>query len=156
MESKKSNRSLFLYTGLIFIAAIVVIALSFFAQVNSEKNHMKYFGEEAGATTISDRIAHLSDENKTLWETTEKLNKSIDELTVENTELTEKVLTLDKQVSNNNKMYVVYDKIKSGNYSEALAELESVEKLFLTPEQETFYQYLTEEVNAIAPKAENE
>ena len=151
MESKKSNRSLFLYTGLIFIAAIVVIALSFFAQINSNNTHKKILGEENSATTITEKISHLSEENKTLWETTQKLNKSIDELTAENTELTEKVLTLDKQMSNAHKMYGVYDKLRNGSYEEARLELDTVETLFLTEEQDVFYQYLVEEVNALAP-----
>ena len=40
MTEKKDNKSLFLYTALIFIAAIVIVVISFFSQINLEKSIM--------------------------------------------------------------------------------------------------------------------
>ena len=42
MAEKKENKSLFLYTALIFVAAIVIVVISFFSQVNMEKKHNEY------------------------------------------------------------------------------------------------------------------
>ena len=109
MQNKNNNRSLLLYTALIFLAAIVVVAISFFAQVNADKNHQKYGGEEIGNSSIAEKINALSNENQTLLKTIDLLQKNVDDVTQTNSELTDKVLRMDKELANAKAMYVVYD-----------------------------------------------
>lgn len=154
MENKKSNLSLFIYTGLIFIAAIAVIALSFFAQMNADKNHEKYVGEENSETSIAGKAAKLSEENRILLDTISSLNQKNSEITEDNEILTQQVLTLDKQMINAKKMYLIFDMIKHGKYDEASLEYETLEPLFFTEEQDMFYDYLATELMALMPTEE--
>ena len=156
MENKKSNRSLFLYTSLIFLAAIAVIAFSFFAQINTNKNHEKYLGDEDSETSISGKTAQLSEENRILLETIGSLNEKNSELSEDNEILTEKVLTFDKQMENAKKLYVVFDFIKNSEYEKAVTEYETLEPLFFTEEQDKFYGYITEELKDYLPKEETQ
>lgn len=144
MQNKNNNRSLLLYTALIFLAAIVVVAISFFAQVNADKNHQKYGGEEIGNSSIAEKINALSNENQTLLKTIDLLQKNVDDVTQTNSELTDKVLRMDKELANAKAMYVVYDLIQQKKIEEAVLQMETVDQLFLTEEQKVFYNYLNE------------
>ena len=39
MSNKNDNKSLFIYTALIFVVAVLLIILSFFGQTNLQKKH---------------------------------------------------------------------------------------------------------------------
>ena len=82
MTEKKDNKSLFLYTALIFIAAIVIVVISFFSQINLEQKHNEYIGDQA-ANSITEKTAQLSEENMVLLETTKNLNQQNSQLTEE-------------------------------------------------------------------------
>lgn len=156
MENKKSNRSLFLYAALIFVAAIAVIAFSFFAQINADKNYEKYVGEENSETSISGKVAKLSEENRILLETIGSLNEKNSEITEDNEILTEQVLSLDKQMTNAKKMYVIFDMICHGKFKGAVLEYKNLEPLFFTEEQDKFYDYITEELKEYLPEEETQ
>ena len=156
MENKKSNRSLFLYTALIFLAAIAVIAFSFFAQVNADKNHEKYVGEENSETSIAGKAAKLSEENRILLETIGSLNDKNSELSEDNEVLTQQVLSLDKNMLNAKKMYLIFDLILQKKYNEAVAEYITLEPLFFTEEQDKFYDYITEKLKDYLPEEETQ
>ena len=147
MENKPSNRSLFLYTALIFIAAIIVIALSFFSQINADRNHSK---EVEG--TIAERTAMLSEENRILLETTNSLNQKIKELTEDNELLTDEVLQLDKINKNYEIMYAVHEKIENKKFPEAVEMFGTLEPLFFTEAQDNFYEHLKEELKDYLPE----
>ena len=156
MDNQKSNRSLFLYTALIFLAAIAVIAFSFFAQVNADKNHEKYVGEENSETSIAGKAAKLSEENRILLETIGSLNDKNSELSEDNEVLTKQVLSLDKNMLNAKKMYLIFDLILQKKYKEAVAEYITLEPLFFTEEQDKFYDYITEKLEDYLPKEEKQ
>lgn len=82
-ENKNNNKSLFLYTGLIFIVAVLLIILSFFGQINLQKNQPKTEETEDIAQTntgITERAAVLSEENKNLVEENSQLKQNNEEL----------------------------------------------------------------------------
>lgn len=149
MESSKSNRSLFLYTGLIFVAAIIVIAVSFFGQVNSEKQRQEYGVDDTGKNSIVEKTAMLSEENRILLETTNSLNKKIEEMTNENNELTQRVLTLEKQITNTEMMYDIFNNIQKGKIQLAADSFEKLDPLFFTETQEEFYKYLQKRIRQL-------
>ena len=79
--NKNSNRSMFLYTALIFVVAILLIVLSFFGEANLEKNQPAIKGTMEPAkqlnTSISQRAAVLSEENRILLEENQELKDEI-------------------------------------------------------------------------------
>lgn len=149
MESNKSNRSLFLYTGLIFVAAILVIAVSFFSQVNSEKQRQEYGVDDMSNNSIVEKTAKLSEENRILLETTNSLNKKIEEMSVDNEDLTERVLSLEKQITNTEMMYEIFNNIQKGKIQMAAEEFEKLDPLFFTETQEEFYKYLQKRIRQL-------
>ena len=149
MEENKSNRSLFLYTALIFVAAIAVISLSFFSQINAEKARETLLAEEKNAKSIIEKTSQLSEENRILLQTTNSLNKKIDDLTNENAEMAERILALDKQANNSKIMYDVFNNIQIGDIKKAAEEFETLDPLFFTEEQEMFYNYLQKRIRKL-------
>lgn len=149
MESNKSNRSLFLYTGLIFVAAIIVIAVSFFSQINAEKQHGEYGVQDMSNNSIVEKTAMLSEENRILLETTNSLNKKIEEMSVDNEELTKRVLSLEKQITNTEMMYDIFNCIQKGKIQLAAETFEKLDPLFFTETQEEFYKYLQKRIRQL-------
>ena len=81
MANKNDNKSLFLYTSLIFIVAILLIILSFSGQINLQKNRTQIEpNSESTNSGITERAAVLSDENKNLIEENNKLKEENKEL----------------------------------------------------------------------------
>ncbi len=146
---KKSNYSLYVYTGLIFIAAIVVITLSFFGQLNAERAQEKYGADDKNASTIAEKTAKLSEENRILLETTDSLNDKIDDLTSENEEMAERLLTLEKQMTNTTKMYVIFNNLQKGDIKKAAVDFELLDPVFFTEEQDIFYTYLQNRIRKL-------
>ena len=67
--AKNNNKSLFLYTALIFIVAVLLILLSFFGQMNLQNKQPKVDeNEQQQQEGISERASVLSEENKNLME----------------------------------------------------------------------------------------
>ena len=149
MEEKKNNRSLFIYTALIFLAAIAVITLAFFGQINAEKSREALLAEEKNANSIIEKTSQLSEENRILLQTTNSLNKKIEELTAENSEMAERILSLDKQVNNAKIMYDVFNNIQIGDIKQAAEDFETLDPLFFTEEQEIFYNYLQKRIRKL-------
>ena len=82
--NKNNNKSMFLYTALIFVVAIILIVLSFFGQANVEKSQPGISAtlEPAGqlSETITERAAVLSEENMKLIEENKQLAKENEKL----------------------------------------------------------------------------
>ncbi len=91
--NKNNNRSMFLYTALIFVVAIVLIIISFFGQANLEKSQpqVEQTLRPAGQldNSISQRAAVLSEENMVLLEENQGLKEENEKLKeqIKNTEL---------------------------------------------------------------------
>lgn len=66
------NKSLYMYTSLIFVVAILLIILSFFAMSNRDNK----MNETEQAQTITEKTAALSEENKNLAEENKTLKDS--------------------------------------------------------------------------------
>ena len=124
MANKNDNKSLFLYTSLIFIVAVLLIILSFFGQTNMKKN-MTQVDTEAANSGITERAAVLSEENKNLLEENNKLK-------TENQELTKKITTNDILLSANGYFSL-------GNNDKALEMLLAVNYDDLSVDQKIIY-----------------
>ena len=75
MTEHKSNKSLFLYTSLIFLVALLMIVVSFFGQ-----SHLESIREtEQKAKNLTEKTSMLSDQNLYLTEQVSTLSKEIEE-----------------------------------------------------------------------------
>ena len=126
MANKNDNKSLFLYTSLIFIVAILLIILSFFGQTNLQKNQPQLEeNTESTNSGITERAALLSEENKNLIEENNKLK-------AENQELIEKQTMNDILLSANGYYSL-------GNNAKALEMLLAVDYDTLSVDQKIIY-----------------
>ena len=62
-----NNKSLFIYTGLIFLVAVILIIVAFFGQSKIDNNQPIPISQEE-VNSISERASVLSEENKVLIE----------------------------------------------------------------------------------------
>ena len=75
MTENKNNKSLFLYTSLIFLVALLMIVVSFFGQ-----SHLESIREtEQKAKNLTEKTSMLSDQNLYLTEQVTTLSKEIEE-----------------------------------------------------------------------------
>ena len=124
MSNKNDNKSLFLYTGLIFFVAVVLIILSFFGQTNLKKNQPKV-DEPSPDAGITERTAVLSEENKNLIEENKQLKSQNEGL-------------IEKQAQNDI-LLSAYVYMSLGNSSKAWEMLAAVNYESLTGDQKILY-----------------
>ena len=78
-NSNGQNKSLYIYTSLIFVVAVLLIILSFFAMSNRDS---KMSETEQTAQSITEKTAALSEENKNLAEENKTLKNQNHEMSV--------------------------------------------------------------------------
>lgn len=145
MEIKKNdNKSLVLYTSLIFAAAIIMIVISFFAQRHLEQ--LKVSETEAENVTLSSKAALVSEENMQLVELNKTLKTTNTELTEQNQTITAQNEQLSKEVSMYKKLVSVYDCIIKGQKTKANNLLKEIYTEDLSPEQKDIYDFLVKEL----------
>lgn len=128
MANKNDNKSLFLYTALIFFVAVVLIILSFFGQTNLQKKQPKVeenTEQTQAVSGITEKAAILSEENKNLLEENNKLK-------AENKELIKKQAANDLLLSANGYFTL-------GNNAKALEMLNAVNYDELSVDQKLIY-----------------
>ncbi len=143
-DHTSDNKSLFLYTGLIFIAAIVMIIISFFAQTHLEQESAIQMGAEN--VRLSNKAAQVSEENLQLVE----LNKT---LRITNKDLLDKnsALTLERDALLKDKAAYevftdVYEKLLKKDKEGALTLLQGVYTEDLSPELKELYDKLVKKL----------
>lgn len=145
MEIKKSNnKSLIMYTSLIFIAAIIMIVVSFFAQKHLEQ--LKVSETEAENVTLSNKAAQISEENLQLVELNKTLKDSNAKLISDNQVLTQERDNRIKEVDSYKALIEVYDKLLDGKEKAANELIETIVVENLTPEQVEIYNSLVKEL----------
>ena len=146
MSEKKEGKSLFLYTALIFLAAIIIVVISFFSQINLEKKHNEYVGEEA-AKSITEKTAQLSEENLILLETTKNLNEHNSQLNEKNKEFATQNETLQKNIKSDDELYKLFNLIKNKKTEEASQLFDTINAEAFSGEKLAFYEYLKKELD---------
>ncbi|MDY3030202.1 MAG: hypothetical protein SOS24_00380 [Clostridia bacterium] len=132
--NKNNNKSMFLYTALIFVVAILLIVLSIFGQTNLQKSQPEVEqtlepSKQLG-NSISEKAAVLSEENMVLLEE----NKS---LKSENEKLKEQSKNVDLLMSANGYMSM-------NNKEKAAEQLAKVNAELLTEDQKILYNQIKE------------
>ncbi len=149
---ENNNKSLFLYTSLIFVVAILLIILAFFGQTNVEKNQPEIEVTEETETPssnsgIAERASVLSEENRLLLEEKTKLETQVREkdaiisgLENENFNLGEKIKMNDLLLQANGYLYV-------GNLEKSAEALGQVDYDKLTSDQQIIYNNVKNRLN---------
>lgn len=139
MANKNENKSLFMYTALIFLVALIIIIIAFFGQTNLQNNQPEIEQTETQLSGITEKAAILSEENKVLLEQ----NKT---LTTENANLKAENETLIQQKVTNDTLLSAYGYYTLGNEEMALEQLKKVNYAELSTDQQMIYYKLNNEL----------
>lgn len=141
MEIKKTdNKSLIMYTSMIFIAAILMIVISFFAQKHLEE--MNVSETQAENVTLSNKAAKVSEENMQLVELSKSLKDDNTKLVEENKVLVGEKEVLLKENESYRDLVTVYNKLLNGEFGVARSLLGEIYTEDLTAEQKEIYDFL--------------
>lgn len=138
MSNSNNNKSLFLYTGLIFFVAIIMIIIAFFAQSNMEKNQPI----QESVSSIEEKTSRLSEDNRLLLEQNQSLQETNRMLTQQISTMQDKIDSLNTERDNDDLLLDIYICLYEGNKSKATELLKTVNVDSLTEKQTTFYNVL--------------
>lgn len=144
MANKNDNKSLFIYTALIFFVAVILIILSFFGQTKLNNSQPKVEESEQNQTLsgIAEKTAVLSEENKNLMEENYNLKGENEDLKELNAALQSENETLLKKQSLNDLLLSANGYYSLDNYSKALEILKQINYDELTGDQKIIYDTL--------------
>ena len=142
---KNDNKSLIMYTSLIFLAAILMIVVSFFAEKHLEEQYASEV--EAQNVNLSNKAAMISEENMQLVEMNRTLKDANSNLTSQNEALTAERDALLKEKEGFEALIEVYNKLLAGEEKAARALLEAIYTENLTPDQKEIYDALVKKAN---------
>lgn len=133
-NNKKENHSMYLYTALIFVVALLLIIVSFFSQTNISKlgNRANEFAAETPAVTetpsadASEDLARISNMAATLDTENKNLKAQL--------EIYEKLADA-----------IVY--INTSNQAEAQALIDTIDQTLLSDKQRMFYDEIKTKLN---------
>ncbi len=140
MSNLKNNRSLFIYTALIFVVAIIMILLAFFGQSNLDKNQPLH--SDANELSITEKAAKLSEDNRILLQENMILKDQIVELTKERQSLIDITDNQATETANSNLLLKAYSYIYNGWKTKARELLKNINQEELTENQLAFYKIL--------------
>ena len=141
MPIKESdNKSLLIYTSLIFFVAIIMIIVSFFAQTHLDQSKVGEIDLEK--VDLSNKAAQVSEENMQLVELNKSLKDANTQLLAENTELKEKTEDMQKEIDAYSALFAVSEKLLGGNKRAARTLLENIYTEDLTQKQKEIYDTL--------------
>lgn len=143
-EHKNENKSLFLYTALIFVVAILIIIVAFFSQINVENSQPELPEETANPINegISQKASVLSEQNALLITQNETLTALNKELSNDKQALEEKNTELSINYSNGNIFCSIYQYIYDNNFDDAREALSMINIDSLTDAQKIIYNNL--------------
>ena len=134
------NKSLLIYTSLIFFVAIIMIIVSFFAQTHLDQTKV---GEvDLEKVDLSNKAAQVSEENMQLVELNKSLKDTNSSLSDENATLKETTETMQKELDAYEALLKVSEKLLGGNKRAARTLLENIFTEDLTPKQKEIYDTL--------------
>lgn len=141
MDIKKTdNKSLIIYTSLIFAAAILMIVISFFAQKHLEDARISE--TEAENVTLSNKAASVSEENMQLVELNKNLKAENANLMQTNEAITTERDALLRETEAYKSLSQVYELLLEGKTKAATDMLSGIYTQDLSPDQKEIYDYL--------------
>ncbi len=135
---KFGNKSLYLYTGLIFFVALIIIIVTFFGQdrILRETNEQI----ETATAGITERAAILSDENMQL---TEKINDLNNQLTEANQARKDS----DEKTKQHEKLFLCYSLVFTGDFTGAKNTIDTIDTSVISENALIVYNELNTAIN---------
>lgn len=146
MTDKNDNKSMFLYTALIFIVALLLIVFSFLGQVNMQKSQPQV-SEMPDKMSISEKASILSEENMVLIENNSLLKSENEELTEENNRLTEENKNLLQKQTTNDLLLSANGYFTLGDTASAAEILKGIDFESLSGDQKIVYNNIINNIN---------
>lgn len=141
MENKsnkqKENRSMYIYTALIFVVALILIFLAFFGQTNISRlgNRANEFTAEPTPVSVTDTPSETVSSEEFA-----NISNMASSLDLENKELKSEIDVYELLAD-------AFAKVNEGYYDDALEILTSVDQTTLTDSQKILYDELTIQIN---------
>lgn len=132
-----------MYTALIFVVAIVMIVISFFAQTHLEQ--LKVSEKDAENVSLSNKAAQVSEENMQLVELNKTLRMKNEEKENQIVVLTTERDKLLRQITAYTSLISVYDKLADNDKTGAQELLKGIYTEDLSSEQKEIYDKLVKE-----------
>lgn len=134
-EKKKENRSIYIYTALIFAVALVLIILTAFSQprVNKLGKRAEEFKPEATESVSTDEIAKYAN-----------MAASLD---MENKELNSEISEKNKQIQVYEFLLTANAQVSDGQFVEAEEMLTQIDATTLSDNQMILYNEITTKIN---------
>lgn len=140
-NNKKQNNSMFIYTALIFVVALILIILAFFGQTNL--SNLRKSTENINTEQTATISPQITEEAKTMPPNTDelaRLTNSLSALKSENEELASRIETYESLLAANGYISV-------GNNEEALSILNEIDDSALTDDQKILYDQIITTIN---------
>ncbi len=149
---ENNNKSLFLYTSLIFIVAILLIILAFFGQTNMQKKQpeIEITTETVPPSSnsgIAERASVLSEENRLLLEEKTKLEAQVREKDAIISGLENENFNINEQIKMNNLLLQANGYLYVGNFEKSAEALGQVDYEKLTSDQQIIYNNVKNRLN---------
>lgn len=136
-EEKKNSHSIYAYTALIFIVAMIMIILAFFGQSNLDKSQET----QSEGKTIAEKSAVISEENFMLHDKITDLQEQLEQAEIE--------LTSEKEINKINSSLISAQILYNiGNLQAANETLSTIDETVLKDDSLTIYQNLKENIAA--------
>ncbi len=133
-NKKKENRSMYLYTALIFVVALLLILIAFFSQSNISRlgNRANEFNTASPASELTNTPVPPDE--------FAKIANMASELDTKNKDLTAQVETYDKLLLANAYVY-------SEEYEQAETVINTIDAGLLSENQNILYEQIKEKIN---------
>lgn len=143
---KDNNKSLFLYTGLIFLVALIIILISMFGQ-NSFKRKQTLAVSAPSGWGISEKAALISEENLKLEEENRQLKADLAERDTKIETLTAENASQSEIIKNYNILLNCYSLYRDRKYEDAKQLFLTVNAALLPTEVQGLYNELLEKIS---------
>lgn len=139
-----NNKSLFLYTALIFFVAVILIILAFFGQTHIEKSQLplELSSPQTTMSGITEKASVVSEENVRLMQEVSELKDEIAARDETIDGLNSQIDALNTVQDNNMLLFHAYASKASGNEDDLREVLSTINYEQLTPEQRNIYDNL--------------
>lgn len=143
---KDNNKALFLYTGLIFLVALVIILISMFGQNNFKSKEVLSVSAPSG-WGISEKAALISEENLKLEEENRSLKADLSDRDTKIETLTAENAAQAEVINNYNILLDCYAMYRDRKYEKAKNLFLTVNKSVLPAEVQFLYDELLEKIS---------
>lgn len=151
MKKNNENKSLFLYTSLIFIVAILLIIIAFFGQTNMQKNQpeikTEVTAQPSSNSGIAERASVLSEENRMLLEEKTKLEETLRERNAVISGLQNENFNLNEKIRMNDLLLQANGYLTVGNTEKSAEALEKVDYESLSSDQQIIYNNIKKQLD---------